>query len=181
MVTPNAAIYRPSRANSIGAIANYEQAISIDPNWVEAHRSLAWLWATCPSPLYRDTDRALVAAEAALALTRSGDSFVLDAAAAAHANAGHFDKAIELQQKALANAPPDIVESMRERLALYQQGQPFRSRPTTAAIEQASHAAEPTHTGPKRQRGCHLAKPSLGAGLMHAASTSISANSGSLR
>ncbi len=123
-----------------GAIDNYQRALRIDPNWAEAHRSLAWLWATCPNPRYRDAEQALAAADEAMTLAPPGDSFVLDAAAAAHANAGQFDKAIQLQQQALATAPPDLIEQMRQRLALYQQGQPFRSGPGRSAVEPASHS-----------------------------------------
>lgn len=134
-----------------GAIANYQHALEIDPHWAEAHRSLAWLWATCPNSRYRNANGALRAAKEALALAPPDDSFVLDAAAAAHANAGEFDKAIEFQQQALATAPPDILQSMRERLALYQQRKPFRSRATDSAVETASHldgAKQP----PQKQR-----------------------------
>lgn len=122
------------------AIRNYQQALTIDPKWGDAHRSQAWLWATCPNPQHRDAARALAAAAAALALAPDGDSFVLDAAAAAHANAGQFEKAIELQQQAVASAPAEIDEPMHQRLALYKQGQPFRSRPSASAVKAASHA-----------------------------------------
>ena len=122
------------------AISNYRQALRIDPNWAEAHRSLAWLWATCPNPSYRDAEHALAAAEQAMQLAPQGDCFVLDALAAAHANAGHFDEAVQCQQQAIAAAPPDVVAPLHERLALYQQGQPYRSdQPST--VQPASHTA----------------------------------------
>jgi tetratricopeptide (TPR) repeat protein len=122
------------------AIANYQQALRIDPNWGDAHRSLAWLWATCPNQRYRRPEQALAAADEAMTLAPR-DSVVLDAAAAAHANANQFDKAIELQQQAIDSAPPELVEQLRQRLVLYQQGQPFRSGQVTPVVEQASHTS----------------------------------------
>ncbi|MEX0641617.1 MAG: tetratricopeptide repeat protein [Pirellulales bacterium] len=121
-----------------GAINYYQQALEIDTNWGEAHRSLAWLWATCPNPRYRSPEQALAAAEQARTLAPPGDSFVLDTAAAAHANAGQFEDAIRMQEQAIAAAPPDLVEQMQQRLALYQQGEPFRSGQPRSAVKPAS-------------------------------------------
>ena len=51
----------------------------------------------------------------------------LDTLAAAYAEAGKFDKAVEFQRKAVEMATNDKEKNdMRERLTLYQVGKPYR-------------------------------------------------------
>jgi tetratricopeptide (TPR) repeat protein len=133
------------RGNFGDALGDFEQALSVDSEWAEAHRSLAWLRATCPDSAYRDTKQALSAAKEAQRLAPPDDPFVLDALAAAHASAGDFEEAVRVQQQAIATSPPDFVEPLRQRLNLYQQGQPFLNEPVNtvrAASHEASNAKE---------------------------------------
>jgi hypothetical protein len=51
--------------------------------------------------------------------------------AAAHAAGGAFDEAVDFQKQAIAAAPPDFAEPLRQRLALYEQQQPFLNEPAT--------------------------------------------------
>ncbi|MEX2308723.1 MAG: tetratricopeptide repeat protein [Pirellulales bacterium] len=109
------------------ALADFQQAIAIDPQCAEAYRSLAWLHATCSDEGHRNAEAALAAAKKALELSPADDYLVLDALAAAHAAAGQYDIAVQIQQQVLAAAPADFAEPRRQRLALYQAGKPFRS------------------------------------------------------
>jgi hypothetical protein len=84
------------------------------------------LLATCPEQKFRNPRQALSSAERAAQLA-PGDPFVLDALAAANANAGQFDRAARVQQEAIVNVPGDFAGPFRERLALYQQQRPFRN------------------------------------------------------
>jgi tetratricopeptide (TPR) repeat protein len=120
------------------AVNDLQRAIAIDPNWAEAYRSLAWLHATCPDARYRDPQQAIAAAEEAAKLSPPTDCFALDALAAAHASAGNFEEAARIAQQAIASAPPDYAELLRQRLALYEQGQPFTSS-TPGSVRAASH------------------------------------------
>ena len=54
---------------------------------------------------------------------------ILDTLAAAYASAGNFERAIPSAEDALAqaNAAGMSVEGIRQRLALYRQGTPFRA------------------------------------------------------
>jgi hypothetical protein len=56
------------------------------------------------------------------------DGRFLDTLAAAYAEAGEFDKAVETQQKALDD--PELIkddgDGARKRLALYREKKPFR-------------------------------------------------------
>jgi tetratricopeptide (TPR) repeat protein len=109
------------------AVADFRQAISKDPSWAEAHRSLAWLEATCPNSHFLNARHAMVEAEQAAQLAPANDYLTLDTLAAAHASTGQFDKAIEIQQKALANAPSEAASSLQQRLDLYRNGRPYRT------------------------------------------------------
>ena len=128
------------RGNFNKAINDLRQAVALDPQWTEAYRSLAWLHATCPNPRYRNPEEALAAAKEAAKLSPPDDSFVLDALAAAYASGGDFEEAVRLQEQAIAVAPPDFAEPLQQRLALYQQGQPFVSGPEPA-VRAALHEA----------------------------------------
>lgn len=109
------------------AIADFQRAIAADPNLAEVHRSCAWLLATCPNARFRNPQQALKAAKTAARLSSPGDPFVLDALAAAQANAGNFDEATRIQREAIANVPADFAAPFQERLAMYNSQQPFRN------------------------------------------------------
>jgi tetratricopeptide (TPR) repeat protein len=114
------------------AFGDFRRALAIDADWAEAYRSLAWLQATCPNPRYRDPEQAIATAEQARRLSGPKDCFVLEALAAAHASAGAFEEAVEFQEQAIAVAPPEFAEPLRQRLNLYQQRQPYINEPATA-------------------------------------------------
>jgi tetratricopeptide (TPR) repeat protein len=126
------------------ALSDFRRALAADGRWAEAYRSLAWLQATCPDPRYRDPEGAIAAAQQAETLSSNDDCFVLEALAAAYASAGAFDEAVDFQQQAIATAPLDFAEPLRQRLALYQQKQPFINEPITA-IHAAKLDSDATH------------------------------------
>ncbi len=109
------------------AIADYREALAIDTGSVDAHRSLSWLLATCPDKRYRNSQLALASGKKAAELAAPGDPFVLDTLAAAYANVGQFQLAIRYQQEAIANVDGNFAELFTGRLALYEQGLPFRN------------------------------------------------------
>ncbi|MBX9789395.1 MAG: tetratricopeptide repeat protein [Pirellulales bacterium] len=135
----NAAAYT-NRGDAYGDIARFEEAardyraaIRIDPKLGRAYQSAAWLMATCPREQYRNAQYALMAANKAIELDGEGDYRYLDTLAAAQANAGKFDEAKATEQRVVEMAPPDAVETYKERLALYEAGQPYRDTKAPAA------------------------------------------------
>ena len=130
------------RGEFLAAASDLEKSIALDADRPEAYRSLAWLRATCPDARYRDAEQAIAAAQRAVELAPANDCLMLEALAAARANAGQFEEAIRIQQQALATASPDIRRLLEDRLELYRQGEAFRSGPR-AAVRTASHEGSP--------------------------------------
>jgi tetratricopeptide (TPR) repeat protein len=104
------------------SLADYEKAIAIDPKNADAYSTEAYLLSVCPAPKYRDGAKAIRYATKACELTEWRNTLAIDALAAAYAETGAFDKAIQFQKQAdeiNKKADPD-------RLALYEKHQPLR-------------------------------------------------------
>jgi tetratricopeptide (TPR) repeat protein len=115
------------RGDFVHALDDFNHALSIDKTSADAHRGIAWIKATCPDDRLRDAFEALSAARAAVQAAPSNDYLALDVLAAAHANAGEFDKAIDAQLRAMQAAPAEAVTPMRARLELYENRKPYRA------------------------------------------------------
>jgi tetratricopeptide (TPR) repeat protein len=129
------------RGDFARAIRDFQQSIRLDSESPDAYRSLAWLLATCPDPRFRNPQQALAAAQRAESLATPGDCFVLEALAAAHANAGQYDQAVRYQREAVSIAPGDFRSTFAGRLALYEQRQPFRNGGDRAATRDVRAAS----------------------------------------
>jgi tetratricopeptide (TPR) repeat protein len=109
------------------ALADYEKAVRLagkEPYASAYYTALALLRAGCPDARIRDGDKALEAARKAHRLAKGPAEMA--ALAAAHAELGQFDKAVEWQQKAVDAAPEGAKEQYRERLKQYQDRKPYR-------------------------------------------------------
>lgn len=109
------------------AIVDYSEAIRIDPKFASAYNSLGWLWATCPERKYRDGKKAVESATRACELSEWKNAYRLETLAAAYAEAGDFDNAVEWQEKAIKfYADADARKKGEERLKLYKDKKPYR-------------------------------------------------------
>jgi tetratricopeptide (TPR) repeat protein len=120
------------------AAADFEEAVRLGPRDAEAHNCLAWLLATCPSPEFRDGERALEFAHRACELYGWENANALGTLGAAYAEVGQFAEAIRWQEKALESARyvAEFGDSGHRRLAMYAAGKAFRaeSPPTPCRV-----------------------------------------------
>jgi tetratricopeptide (TPR) repeat protein len=107
---------------------SFETAIKLEPT-TGRYNSYAWVLATCPDENGRDGKKAVELATKAVEKAGKGANWTyVDTLAAAHAEAGDFEKAVAEQQKALADKtiPADERKKMEARLELYKAKKPYR-------------------------------------------------------
>jgi tetratricopeptide (TPR) repeat protein len=110
------------------AIADYNEAVRLDPNHDYAYRSRASLRTTCPDAKYRDGKKAVQSATTACELSEWKGPDALDILAAAHAEAGAFEPAVKWESRAIELVSDDEArENYRNRLELYRQKKPYRA------------------------------------------------------
>jgi tetratricopeptide (TPR) repeat protein len=111
------------------AIAHFQKALAIKPDYVEARNNMAWMLATCPQASLRNGIKAVGLAERANQLTGGKNPVIPATMAAAYAKAGRFPEAIETVQRALhlaeAQSNTALAGALQSRLKLYQAGIPF--------------------------------------------------------
>ena len=118
-----------SRKKEFGkAAADYAKVVEINPESPVGQNGLAWLLCTAPDAKVRDGKRAVEAATKACELTNYKNGGYLDTLAAAYAEIGEFDKAVEWQEKALkaGDIPVKDLDAARKRLELFKQKKPYR-------------------------------------------------------
>jgi tetratricopeptide (TPR) repeat protein len=110
------------------AITDFNKAIELKPDYAEACNALAWLLATCSHARHRDAERAVEMASKAVDL--SPKAYVRDTLAAAYAEAGEFDRAIEIQKEVIEmlkeTEQAGLLAGAMEHLAFYEAGKPWR-------------------------------------------------------
>jgi tetratricopeptide (TPR) repeat protein len=113
------------------AAAHYVAALQTKADHLPAIVSLAWIYATASSEAgSQHATEAVRLAEQACRISGCKQSGVLDTLAAAYANAGRFQDAIKIGKEAFSIAKAagedDFADSIRARIALYENGSPFR-------------------------------------------------------
>jgi serine/threonine-protein kinase len=105
-----------------------EQAVRLAPDWSDACNWLSWLLATCPEASIRDGARAVELGRRALEHSSDqGRAGCLDTLAAALAENGNFDEAVDLQREAISLVDDiDRRLGFERRLLLYESRQPYR-------------------------------------------------------
>jgi tetratricopeptide (TPR) repeat protein len=143
-IQPDSAEFHNSLGSSLAAqgrfdaaVAYYQEALEIQPDCVVVLKNLAWLRATCPAAALRNGAEAIAFARQANQLTGARRPQVLDALAAAYAEAGRFPEALATARKALELATRQnnlaAANALRARIALYEAGRPFHQEPSVSA------------------------------------------------
>jgi tetratricopeptide (TPR) repeat protein len=122
---PHDALAFARRGFAYGALGNYaqaradfEQAIRLDGNNPVGYGALAWLLATAPEPQFRNGAQAIANAEDATKLPGGEQSWILAALAAAYAENGQFEQAVQTQDRAIAGTPSQYVTLAKQESEL---------------------------------------------------------------
>jgi tetratricopeptide (TPR) repeat protein len=114
------------------ALKTYLEIVDRLPNESHARNNAAWILATCSDARIRNGAKAI---ELLLPAAQGSDrdSNLLDTLAAAYAESGQFDRAVETVQQAIRNAhdesvPAGAIADMNKRLDLYKNGHPYHDK-----------------------------------------------------
>ena len=114
------------------ALRHFRQAARLRPGWPRPLKKLAWVLATHLDANEHQQHEAIRVARDAVQLTGRQNAEALDVLAAAYAAASQFEPAIATAEEALALPPiaatSAAADAIRQRLELYRQGQPYRTR-----------------------------------------------------
>ena len=119
------------------AIADYEAVLKIQPEHSGVLNNLAWTLATSPDDKLRDGERAVKLATTACEETEYKQAHILSTLAAAYAEIGDFESAVQWATKAVEAAPEEIKEQVAKELESYRQQKPWRE------VHDAEDAPEP--------------------------------------
>jgi Tfp pilus assembly protein PilF len=114
------------------ALKEYDYLVSLHPRNVTLARVMsdrAWFRATCPNASFRNGQQAVKDAKAACSIMTWKDEQIIDTLAAAYAETGDFNSAIQYVSQALAmkGISPDNTKLFQQHLALFQQRKAIRS------------------------------------------------------
>ena len=119
------------------ALTHWRAAIDLRPNDADTLRRAAWTLATSPDAALRNGTESLQHAVRAMELTGGRDARVLDTLAAAYAEKGQFADAVltarRAESRASAENQPALADEIKLRVALYEEGKPFREREAAGA------------------------------------------------
>lgn len=111
------------------AVDHYREALRVLPGWDIALNQLAWILATSPDDALVNGAEALGLSRQLIQLSGGRQPVFLRTLAAAQAESGQFDAALDTIKKALALAPPQ-QRGLRQTLAKmslhFQSGRPYR-------------------------------------------------------
>lgn len=114
------------------AIQEYQAALRLNPDLVPALNNLAWVLATHRDPACRDGAEAVRLARRACEVTHHREPVFVGTLAAAYAEAGQFEQAIEMGRQACELArslgQTNILGRNEDLLKLYQSHRPCRDK-----------------------------------------------------
>ena len=127
------ALINAKMGNYDAAFRQVDQVISLGTRgdaYPHALNMSAWLHATSTQARYRDAQLAITQAAQSCQLTSYKKAGLVDTLAAAYAEAGDFDKAVQFERQAIAlGDSPDFMRDYQEHLTSFQERRPWREHP----------------------------------------------------
>ncbi len=108
------------------AVADFGEAIRIDPKFTWAYRRRAWILATCPDSDVRNGESAIRDATTACELNAWQNDESLMILAAALAEAGRIEEAQQRLEEAIEMLPKNKTQTKAKMRECFQNGQPYR-------------------------------------------------------
>jgi len=107
----------------------FRETVERFPRSANAQNALAWFLATCPDRAQRNATQALSHATMACELSKWNEPGYVDTLAAAYAESGDFDRAVNLLADALSKAAPDLSdrEQLERHLVFFKRKEPWRA------------------------------------------------------
>ena len=112
--------------NFRAALNCYQKGASLAPSDVEPYLQLALIQAGCPEARFRDGTQAEANARKACELSKWNVWNCISVLAAAKAELGEFDQAVEFAKQAHRLAPDREKEDRQKRVEQFRNGEPFR-------------------------------------------------------
>lgn len=116
------------------SVRDIERALSMGGEDSYLLKELAWFFATCQEDRCRDGKRGVEFALKGCELTEWKDGGIIDTLAATYAEVGEFEKAVEMENKAIELRPEENNKEFLERLELYRAKKPYRDVPTESGV-----------------------------------------------
>jgi len=114
------------------AVAQFRKVIATRPGDVEALNNMAWILATDSDDSIRDGKQAVQYAKQACEQTHYKEAIPLGTLGAAYAEAGQYEEAAAMAQKAIdmatAEGKSDFAQVNRQLLSLYKASQPYHEQ-----------------------------------------------------
>ena len=129
------------------ALRYLNRAYRLNPQSINVLNNLGWVLATAADPSSRNGTLAVRMAERACFLTKYSSAGLLDTLAAAHAETGSFETAIQLAERAkkiaIITNQSVLVKELERRILLYKASHPFREKPKIAVkVESLSRSVD---------------------------------------
>lgn len=119
-----------AKGDLAAAIRDFEDAFRSEPKYADAYLNLAWTLATADDAEFRNGEKAKLAATIACELTSWKQVGPVRSLAAANAELGDFNAAVQIQQKAVELISEKNKPAEQTRLKLYLAGKPYRDKAT---------------------------------------------------
>lgn len=138
------------------AVADFEQALKLQPEDTSVLNNYAWVLATSPDEQVRDGQKAIELATLASELTEYQAPHILSTLAAAYAEEGNFEEARKWSQKSIESDAEhnggELADALQKELASYQEEKPWRERQSAEESETSTSGDRlPAQVDPPKQ------------------------------